>query len=609
MSEPQATPCPRPRSHRRLRGFVLGARPLLGAVLLALVVGLGTAVSQPPDHALPAGLFVARINYDTFADLRHLSNLDIWENNTSAQFIRVGMDADTYYRLKADGWQIAVDATATQRLNETAGDNPFANGYRTVSQLYTELRAIEAAHPRLTELVAYGASYCKLQGGCVTLGGDAQPGFDLLALRVTNEAVVGSSVVNETAVSRGIKPIFFLVANIHAREIGTPEIALRFVNWLLAGYGRDATATWLIDWHEIWIVPTANPDGHWLVELGTQPPYDSRAFYQRKNANNDGDRDGLPDCFEWPPDDGYQYGVDLNRNHSFEWGTPSGSSTAPCAPVFRGAGPASEPEVAALQDLVRALIPDQRGPLPADAAPSDATGLLISLHSYSDLVMWPWSYAYTPAPNGAQLEAIGQKLATFNGYMSCQPSLCLYEASGTTDDWAYGELGAAAFTFEIGDYEDGFMPPLDTTDMQHWPENHPALLYAASIARTPYTTVFGPDVVEITISSAVEPGLLEIGAMLDGRAHSSPAIAAALTLDAPFWANGQAPMVMQVVPVGLDEYVAKATAVLDPATLPPGRHMLFVHAQSANGSWGPIGAAFVTIDPPTAGKAYLPRIN
>ena len=57
---------------------------------------------------------------------------------------------------------------------------------------------------------------------------------------------------------------------------------MRMLDWLVDGYGVDADATWIVDHHEVWIIPSLNPDGHWIVELGTQPPYNGNPFYQRK---------------------------------------------------------------------------------------------------------------------------------------------------------------------------------------------------------------------------------------------------------------------------------------------------------------------------------------
>jgi carboxypeptidase T len=71
---------------------------------------------------------------------------------------------------------------------------------------------------------------------------------------LTNQAITGT------------KPIFFLMAAIHAREYTTAESAMRFAEQLVRGYGRDPDATWLLDYTEIHVVPQANPDGRKQAE-------------------------------------------------------------------------------------------------------------------------------------------------------------------------------------------------------------------------------------------------------------------------------------------------------------------------------------------------------
>src|SRR5690606_35041783 len=222
-----------------------------------------------------------------------------------------------------------------------------------------------------------------------------------------------------------------------------------------------------------------------------------------------------------------------NRNHSFGWGPP-GSSIYPCNMTFRGPEPASEAEVSALEGLMLALFPDQRGPELTDPAPEDTSGIFITLHSYSNLILWPWGNSNAPAPNRTDLRAIGDKLATYNNYLSCQPSECLYMSNGTSDDWAYGVLGIPAFTFEIG-YQ--FMPSYNEIDAVQWPENKPALIYAAKIARTPYLTVHGPDALEVT--TANNGTALMVSAIIDDRNNGDNNIsAAAYSIDVPPWQSG-----------------------------------------------------------------------
>ena len=169
----------------------------------------------------------------------------------------------------------------------------------------------------------------------------------------------------------------------------------------------------MLDYFEIYTVPVANPDGRIKAEDGD---------WWRKNTDDD---DG---CSIYNPD--YGYGTDLNRNNGFHWG---GASTDPCSITYQGPAANSEPENQAIQAQVLALFPDQRGSGDTDPAPADTTGLFITLHSYSELVLWPWGWTSTDAPNHVQLQTLGRKMAYFNDYEPQQAN-DLYGTTGTHDD-------------------------------------------------------------------------------------------------------------------------------------------------------------------------------
>jgi hypothetical protein len=576
----------------------LGAQPAWSAVAAPAVAAAGDTL-------------VVRVYYNDRRDIARLHAFDLWEyNNRAERYVLVAVDPAGYEALARRGWRLQVDraataeATTAQVARSPARLSSFLDGYHTLDELYDDMAALTAVHPRLTELVDYGKSYCLNRGGCVTLGGQESPGSPLRAVRVTNEAVVGSSTVIGSTVVRGDKPILFVMAATHAREITTPEIAMRLLEALLDGYGVDPDVTWLVDWHEVWIVPAANPDGRWLVELGEQ--LESSPFYQRKNANLDANDDGIVDCVIWPPPTnggGPHYGVDLNRNHHFGWGG-EGSSAEPCDVVFHGPAPASESETVAIEALIRSLFPDQRGPELTDAAPDDATGILITLHSFSDLVLWPWGHLDQMAPNHAGLKAIGDKLASYNGYQSCQVATCLYTAGGATDDWAYAELGIPAFTFEIGN---SFMPPYQEIETRQWPENRPALLYAARIARTPYQTAHGPDALALAIAG-YEPFLRVTATIDDSQNGNRPIAAAAYSIDTPPWSEGIDLYPLDAADTRFDSPTETVTGTIDTTSLPPGRHILFLRGQDADGHWGPVAAAFLQVSEAPAATLFLPAV-
>lgn len=549
------------------------------------------AQQQAPENNPSQLPLVVRIYYDDIDDLTELQSFDIWEyNNLAEKYVLAAVDPTQARALVDNGWRVVADpAVAEREFSTNRRAAIFLSGYRTVDKLYADLESLVTAYPHLVELVEYGQSHCLGRGGCITPGGDSLPGFPLRALRVTNEAVPGSSLIEDGSITRGDKPVFFLMANIHAREITTPEIAMRLVNYLLDGYGRDADITWLVDHHEIWIVPLANPDGHRLVELGTDESYGGLPFFQRKNANNDTDNNGEPDCAFWPPTSFTQYGIDLNRNHSFGWGGP-GASPEPCAMTFRGPAAASEKEVASLESLIRALLPDQREPQRDAVAPDDTTGIFITLHSYSNLILWPWGDTSVPAPNMTGLKAIGDRLAAYNGYQSCQSGPCLYPTSGASDDWVYGELGVPGFTFEIGNQ---FMPPYSEIDRKLWPENRGALIHAAKLARTPYMTVHGPDVLDLTVTQE-----LVVSAMIDDSlSGGNPIASAVFSVDVPPWQAGAELIPMGPVDGNWGSNPQRVSAAINPTELQTGRHLLFAQGEDGEGHWGLISAIFFYYKP------------
>ena len=549
----------KPRSLLRFLGIVV---VMFGLVFLTQR-GL-TQEDRPdlPEGEKPQGEFVARVYYEEIADIQRLMDYDIYEyNNLQEKYVLVGMNDEIFDRLIAEGWRVEIDEEATAARNTVNQTDTFNGGYLTTDEIYAELDAITAANPTLTELIDYGDSYCKAVGGCTTPANHSWPGYDLRAMRVTNEAIPGP------------KPVFILVADIHAREITTPELAMRLLAWLVDGYGVDADATWLVDWHEVYIVPTVNPDGHFIVELG---PY-----YQRKNANR---TNGCTNF--WPPSSFSQYGVDLNRNHTFGWNT-GGTSTDPCSQTYLGPSAASEPEVLQLESFIAAHIPDQKGPGLNDPAPEDTMGMFITLHSYGDLVLWPWGNITAAAPNKTGLKAIGDKFATFNGYQSCQPSICLYITSGTSDDHTYGELGVPSYTFEVGS---SFMPNYSVIDAVQWPENKPAFIYAAKIARTPYMTVKGPDA--LNLNTNVNGSNLTLTATINDASNGGQTVAGAkYYIDTPPWAGGVAGN-MNPSDGSFNTTVEGATATIDVSGLFTGQHIVFIQGADSQGNLGAVSAAF-----------------
>ena len=359
-----------------------------------------------------------------------------------------------------------------------------------------------------------------------------------------------------------------------------------FVYYLLENYGTDPDSTWILDYHELYVVVSANPDGRQLVEDGC---------YQRKNRD-----DTLGDCILCASlYTNSQYGVDLNRNFPYNWG---GASTDPCKETYQGISAASEPETYHLADLVRSLFPDQRPGDNVTPAPEQTTGLLISLHSYGNLVLWPWGWTYATAPNHARLRSMGRKFAYFNHYAPQQAS-DLYPTTGDTADWAYGELGIPAYTFELGEFF--FQQCQDLEQIVR--ENLGALLYAAKVPRTPYLTPTGPDALGLSVlPSAVTAGTpVQLTATIDDTRYDhsmgfepvQTIAAAAFYVDTPPWITATVPVTHSLAATDgrFDEAVEEVRASLDTTGLSEGRHIIFVRGQDADAAWGAFSAVFVDI--------------
>ena len=522
--------------------------------LFLIVIGLTLMVASPVIASGSDDGQIVHITFASSAELAELAaHLDIWEVHRDAQnpdsgYVVAYISAADAARLTTTGIEYHV-APGLPLQPETI---PGFECYRTVDEIYAQLDQWAAIYPGFTFLFTTGQSY---------------EGRPLRVMRLTNEATGTSN-----------KPIFFLMANIHGRELITPETALVFMQYLLENYDVDPDVTWLLDEHLIYILTTANPDGHVKNEPG-QP-----WAYWRKNTHSYGS------C---SPTD---FGVDLNRNSSFHWGGP-GASTNPCDETYRGPSAASEIETTRIESLIASIFPDQRGPDDTDPAPDNATGVFITLHSYSDLVLWPWGHTSTPAPNATQLQMLGQRLASFNGYMP-QQAVGLYPTSGTTDDWAYGTLGIAAYTFEIGNDGDGFYPDCSRYDALIQP-NVDALLYAAKVVRTPYITSFGPHAQNVTVmlDSVLIGQPLTVQATLndaDSKNAGQTVVAAQAYLGKPPW-DGGVPTPLSAADGAFNEAEEDVQGQVATAGMTRGRHLVYVRGQDANGFWGPISAAFVQL--------------
>lgn len=431
--------------------------------------------------------------------------------------------------------------------------------YETVEETFAAAEAIVAARPTMASWTDVGDSWVKSQGG---------GGYDMKVLKLSNSAVAGT------------KPKLFVNSAIHAREYTTAPLVLSFARWLTDGYGTNADATWIMDHHEVHLLLQTNPDGRKRAEAGLS---------WRKNTNT-------AYC------SGNSIGADLNRNFTFAWNSTggAGSSGNPCNETYRGPSPASEPEVQSVENYIRNLWPDRRGPGINDAAPADTSGIHLDIHSYSELVLWPWGSTASPAPNGTALQTLGRRFAWFNGYTPMQ-SIGLYATDGTSEGPSYGELGVPAFTFELGT---SFFQSCTTYNSTIKPNNLPALIYAAKVVRAPYVTPGGPDVLDVVLPASVVPGASATltAQVTDTRfnqgngAEPVQTIAGAdAYIGTPPWEPGATAIPLAASDGNFNTSTEAVTGSLSTAGLPAGKHLVYVVGRDASGTSGPVSAGFLTI--------------
>lgn len=64
-------------------------------------------------------------------------------------------------------------------------------------------------------------------------------------------------------------------------------------------------------------------------------------------------------------------------------------------------------------------------------------------------MLWPWGFTSTVTQRPCPADALAVNSLDFNNYMPEQ-AIGLYATDGTTDDFGYGDLGVASYTFELG---------------------------------------------------------------------------------------------------------------------------------------------------------------
>jgi len=292
-------------------------------------------------------------------------------------------------------------------------------------------------------------TYATLQSDLYALESSGVAKVYVIGHSIENRDILAVKISDNPELEEGEPAVLFPGCH-HAREWISVEVPYYIAKYLVDNYTTDPSVKALVDNGEIWVIPMVNPDGH-QYSVTTD-----RLWRKNRRFNNP------------------SYGVDLNRNYATGFGGP-GSSGNPYDETYRGTAAFSEPETQAIRDLF--------------LDPSIDFKAMITYHSYSQLVLYPWGYTYANAPDHYRLSYFAKQikdriLAVHGVEYTDQKSSALYLASGTTDDWTYDVERIPSFTIELRPASDipGFLLPPDQIQPTS-EENIPAALYLVALSQ------------------------------------------------------------------------------------------------------------------------------
>jgi len=315
----------------------------------------------------------------------------------------------------------------TVPLTPARGQNAFSGGgvngaYHTYQELEADMLALQQKYPNIAQVFPLGESLEKRK---------------IYALKISDNV----------AFEEDEPEVLFLGCH-HAREWISVEVPFLMGKYLAENYASDPEVKRIVDQSEIWIVPLVNPDG---LE------YTLHVYrYWRKNRRDNGQGN---------------FGVDINRNYGYKWGIDNeGSSPSPASEVYRGTAAFSEPEARAVRDLFL------RKNFQA----------MISFHSFSQVILYPWGYTKVPSDKNAQMREIAAEMSSriqavagrvYQYGQSNGPAM--YPTNGDTTDWAFGTSGTPSYTIELPPIDElggGFFNRLEDIE-PIFRENLPAMVY------------------------------------------------------------------------------------------------------------------------------------
>ena len=267
-----------------------------------------------------------------------------------------------------------------------------------------------------------------------TIGYSSLENIPIIAVKISDNVTVKED-----------EPRALFVGQVHAEEILGIEVVLSLMMDLLDPRPEDYSHMNILrSYSEIWLIPSANPDGLGVVHDGLDVTY-------RKNKTDFSPEGVTPNgVFDFEPSIGNDVdGVDLNRNFGFNWTfgdtflvfdeTDYGSHYD----YYRGPSPFSESEAVAIRDL--ALEHDFVFSI---VWHSSRSGRL----SEKVFTSWNWE-GNKPSPDLDLMKGIAD---SFSDLMEKEDGTGSYlsvlsgSRNGKLHDWFYRETGCIQYLVECG---------------------------------------------------------------------------------------------------------------------------------------------------------------
>lgn len=134
-------------------------------------------------------------------------------------------------------------SNASEESNSPSVAELLLEEYHNYASLGPLLKGLQNTYPKISKLFSIGKSV---------------QNRDLLVFQITKDI---------DSVTPG-KPMFKYVANMHGDETVGREMLISLIYHLLSNYGKDERITELVNTTNIFIMPSANPDGFEHVKEG-----------------------------------------------------------------------------------------------------------------------------------------------------------------------------------------------------------------------------------------------------------------------------------------------------------------------------------------------------